>query len=229
MESHTKHASVATRLMRLAALGGMVGPVLFVVIVMLGGWLTDGYSHTGQKISELGGSGAQYAPLQNVNFIVLGILMVGFTWALGRHLGSPYHGVVLLGLFGIFSCIANGLLPCDAACIGETPVGMAHNMTGLLGFFGAISGMIVLARRWRQDPRWQHHIAPTIGAIVVVLAGLSWFIATQATDPNHWLGGLAQRIFVGALLLWITRTAWLLKRQLTGANHAAPTERTTTA
>jgi hypothetical membrane protein len=224
MPNRIQHASERTALERAAAQGGMVGPALFVAIVMLGGWLSDGYSHAGQKISELGGVGADYAALQNVNFIVLGILVLGFTWTLGRHLGPPYHGPVLLSLFGVLSCIANGLLPCDAACVGETPVALAHNVTGLLGFVAAIVGMIVLARRWRHDPRWRYHVAPTIGVVIVALVGLIWFIASQATDPHDPLGGLAQRVFVGALLLWIARTAWLLDRQLTATDQPTPTQ-----
>lgn len=39
----------------------------------------------------------------------------GFAWALGRTLGPPYRGPALIGVFGISSCIPNGLLPCDIA------------------------------------------------------------------------------------------------------------------
>jgi hypothetical membrane protein len=227
MSDPAQHANDRAVLMRAAARGGVVGPGLFIAIVVLGGWLSDGYRHASQKISELGGQGASFAGLQNVNFIVLGVLVLGFAWALGRHLGAPHHGPVLLGIFGISSCIANGLLPCDVACAGETPVAMAHNVTGLLGFLAAIAGMTVLARRWRHDPRWRHHVLPTVGAAVVALGGLMWFITTQSTDPLHPLGGIAQRLFVGTLLLWITRTAWLLHRQLTAIRPTPSTEAAT--
>jgi hypothetical protein len=88
--------------------------------------------------------------------------------------------------------------------------------------------MIVLARRWRHDPRWLHHVAPTVAAVVVAIGGLTWFIVTQEADPLHPLGGVAQRVFVGALLLWIARTAWLLQRQLTSARPAPSIEPVTT-
>lgn len=224
MSSHAQHASDRTVLMRAAVRGGVVGPAVFVVIVALGGWLSDGYSHTSQKISELGGQGAEYAALQNANFILLGILVLGFAWALGRTLGPPYRGAALLGIFGVSSCIANGLLPCDVACVGEAPVALAHNVTGVLGFVAAITSMILLARRWRHDPRWQPHVMPTIGAVAIAIAGLVWFGVTQSADPLHPLGGVAQRIFVGVLLLWIARTAWLLQRQLASARPSHPNE-----
>lgn len=202
-----------SRAVRLAALGGVIGPILFAVLVIVGGVVYDGYSHVGQKISELGGEGAEYAILQNINFIMIGVLTIGFSWALARVLGPPYLGPVLIGIFGLFSSIANGLLPCDLGCQGETTVGLLHNITGLFGFIAAILGMFVLARRWRDDPTWQSHARFTRAVALVAVGSLAWFVVTQALDAQS-LAGLAQRIFAGALLLWIAVTAWKTYRQL---------------
>ncbi len=106
-----------SRVIRLATLGGVIGPILFVMLVIVGGGVYDGYSHVSQTISELAGDGAEYALLQNLNFIVIGTLVIGFSWALAGVLGPPYLGPALIGFFGMSSSIANGLLPCDA---GET-------------------------------------------------------------------------------------------------------------
>jgi hypothetical membrane protein len=225
MSSSAQHAASETSTLRLAARGGVVGPAIFAVVVVIGGVLYDGYSHASQKISELGGQGAEFATLQNLNFILLGVLVLGFAWALGRTLGPPHHGPILLGVFAVSSCIANGLLPCDVGCVGGTPVGLAHNITGVLGFIAAIAGMLGLARRWRHDPRWRHHVGPTLAAVAVTIVGLLWFITTQAGDPLHPLGGIAQRTFVGVLLLWIARTAWLLDRQLSALGGGRQAER----
>ncbi len=197
---------------RLAAIGGVIGPILFAVLVVVGGVLYDGYSHVSQKISELGGEGAEYASLQNLNFIMLGILVIGFSWGLARVLGPPYIGPVLIALFGISSSIANGLLPCDVGCKGETTIGLLHNITGLAGFIAAIVGMFVLARRWSHDPRWQTHVPFTRAAASVAIAGLVWFVVTQATDAQAF-AGIAQRVFVGAFLLWISVTAAMINRE----------------
>ncbi len=198
---------------RLAGLGGVIGPVLFVMLVIVGGGLYDGYSHASQTISELGGDGAEYALLQNLNFVMLGLLVIGFSWALARVLGPPYLGPALIGFFGLSSAIANGLLPCDVGCEGETTVGLLHNITGLAGFIAAIAGMVILARRWRDDPIWQPHADFTRIAAFVALGGLAWFVGTQALDAENF-AGVAQRVFVTALLLWTAVTAWKLHRQL---------------
>ena len=199
---------------RTAALGGMIGPLLFAALVVLGGVLTDGYSHVTQKISELGGEEAPYALLQNANFIVMGVLVIGFAWALHRVVGGL--GPVLIGLFGLLSSIANGLLQCDTACNGETTTGLLHNITGLSGFVAAIAGMIVLGNRWRTDSSWQAHVRFTRWMTAIAIVGLVWFVATQAADARS-LAGVAQRVFAGGLLVWVGITAWRLVRS---SDHA---------
>ncbi len=208
------------RAVRLAALGGVIGPILFTLLVIVGGVVYDGYSHVAQKISELGGEGAEYALLQNLNFLMIGVLVLGFAWALARVLGPPYLGPALIGFFGLSSSIANGLLPCDVGCQGETTIGLLHNITGLAGFIGAIAGMLILARRWQGDARWQSHVGFTRGAALVALAGLVWFVVTQALDAQS-LAGIAQRIFAGALLLWIAVTAARVYRETSRHDRVA--------
>jgi hypothetical membrane protein len=199
-------------------MGGVIGPILFVILVVLGGGLYEGYSHVGQKISELGGEGAEYALLQNLNFVLLGVSVIGFAWALAQVFGPPYWGPALIGIFGLSSSIANGLLPCDAGCQGETTIGLLHNITGLAGFVAAIVGMFVLARRWRDDPTRRSHVGFTYGAAFVAIAGLIWFVVTQALDAQS-LSGIAQRTFAGALLIWITVTAPRLTREVSTADR----------
>ncbi|CAN5827690.1 hypothetical protein BH23ACT4_BH23ACT4_14380 [soil metagenome] len=196
-----------TRAVRLGAIGGIVGPALFVVLVIIGGVLYNGYSHSGQKISELGGEGARYALLQNINFIVLGVLVIGFAWALGRVLGRPYGGAISIAIFGASSAIANGLLPCDTGCRGETTIGLFHNITGLTGFTAAIVGMFLLARRWGDSPYWKSHSRFTRTAALFAIAGLVAFVAGESTGVAPAFSGVTQRFFVGTLLLWLAATA----------------------
>ncbi len=197
---------------RLGALGGVVGPILFAVLVVVAGVVYDGYSHVSQKISELGGTGAEYAILQNFNFAIIGVLILGLSWALAGTLGPPYLGPALIGYFGLVF-IAHAWIPCDLGCKGETTIGLLHNVTGLSGFLATIIGMLVLTRRWRSDPTWESHASFTRGAVVAASAGLVWFVVTQAADIQG-LAGIAQRTFAGALLLWIAATAWKLHRLL---------------
>jgi hypothetical membrane protein len=215
-------AAKGERAVRLAALGGVLGPILFAALVIVGGLAYDGYSHVSQKISELGGEGAENAVLQNLNFAVLGILILGFSWALARVFGPSYIGAALIGYFGLVA-VAHAWIPCDVGCKGETTIGLLHNITGLSGFIAAIVGMFLLARRWRDEPTWYSHAGFTRGAAAVALGGLVWFVITQAADIQS-LAGIAQRIFAGALLTWIATTAWKLHRQLETSTSTANVE-----
>ncbi len=206
------------RALRLAARGGVVGPLLFVALVVVGGVLYDGYSHVGQTISELGGEGAEFALLQNVNFIVLGVLVIGFAWALARTLGPPHTGAVLVAVFGFSSAMLNGLLPCDLGCQGSTTVGLLHNVFGTVGFVAGVGAMFVLARRWRTEPGWRSHVPFTRTMAATALVGLLAFIAVEAAEVRTY-AGLVQRVFVLALLGWIAGTAVRLHGQLAGPRH----------
>ena len=197
---------------RLAALGGVIAPTVFVATVLTLATLTDGYSHLSQKVSELGGAGAQFPLVQNLNFIVGGVLIIGFAWSLARRFGRPYVAAMLIGFFGASSWIANGILPCDTGCLGASPVGLAHNLTGFVGFVAALVGMFLFARRWRSDDSWRSHFLFTRVAAAVGSAGLLWFVVTQAMDAQEF-SGLAQRVFIAALLAWMTVTGVRLYRE----------------
>jgi hypothetical membrane protein len=174
---------------RWLALAGIIGPALFIMTVIAIGARQDGYSHVWQAISELGGVEAQYPVLQNVNFLMMGFSMLAF--------------------FGLAGGIAQGLLPCDIACRGETPVGLLHNVTGVAGFVAAITGMLVFARRWQLDETWRLHARFTRLAAVLAVTAFISFILVSALMPSG-PRGLVQRIFVGTLLVWLMVTSWRL-------------------
>jgi hypothetical membrane protein len=203
------------RTTRLLAAGGVAGPIIFVALVVVGGFLYDGYSHVSQAISELGGEGAEYAALQNFNFIMVGVLVIGFAWGLARGRAASLLGAALVGFFGLSSSIANGLLPCDLGCEGTTTVGLLHNITGIAGFLAAIAGMFVLERQWRTNPGWRGHAVLTRRAAFLALAGLVGFIVTKAAELES-IDGLLQRVFVVVLLAWIALTAARLYRDVSG-------------
>ena len=62
---------------RVAAWGGVLGPVVFATLVIVGGAATDGYSHVTQKISELGAVGACLGISKKYKFLMWGW---GITW-----------------------------------------------------------------------------------------------------------------------------------------------------
>ena len=54
MNSDVHPAQALDPVSRMAAVGGVVGPLTFVVLVLTAGAMYDGYSHISQAVSELG-------------------------------------------------------------------------------------------------------------------------------------------------------------------------------
>lgn len=105
--------------MRFLALGGVIGPALFAVVVVICGALRPGYNHMTQFISELGAQGTSHAAIMNfAGFLPLGLLLVGFAASLRGALPRRPLAVavaILLGLFGLSIALA-GLYSCDPGC-----------------------------------------------------------------------------------------------------------------
>ena len=125
--------------------------------------------------------------------------------ALAKRIGPPVLGPALVGLFGIVA-VLHAFVNCDVGCKGQTGEGLLHNVTGVIGFIAVIAGMIILARRWRTDPAWKSYVPFTWGAALVAIVGLGVFVFTQASDIQTF-AGIAQRVFAGAFLIWISVTA----------------------
>ena len=61
------------------ALGGLFGPLIFVLATLINASLRSDYNHVSQFISELGATNTSYAILMNLSgFLPFGLLMVGF-------------------------------------------------------------------------------------------------------------------------------------------------------
>ena len=202
------------------ALAGIGGPAIFIVMVIAIAAREDGYSHVWQAISELGGVEATYPAIQNMNFLLMGLSMLMLSWALYQRFGDSPTGPVLVALFGLAGGIAQGLLPCDVGCRGATPVGLLHNVIGLIGFVAVITSMLVFARRWQLDETWRPHARFTRLVGVLAVAAFVSFIVVAAVLPNG-PRGLVQRLFVGALLVWLMVTSWRL-RSMPGGRVGQP-------
>jgi hypothetical membrane protein len=208
-------AAPAAVLARVAA----AGTLLFVVLVIVGGMFYEGYSHVDQAISELGGVNAPNAWLQNLNFLVLGLAAVALAAALAAVFPQARAGAALVAGFGLLSCIANAAFPCDDSCAGITIGGFLHNLTGVAGFASCVVGMGLLARHWRRVDRWRGHAALTVALAAVAIAGLVVFLAMEIAGAQG--VGVPQRIFVGALLVWLLSTALRIGAGLRPREQAA--------
>ncbi len=195
------------RLVRLLAMGGMFGTVLFFGLIFIIGATRDGYSFLTDEISQLSASGVPAAWAQATNFIVFGLIVIGL--AFGLHLGitggtGSITGPILIGAFGLLATIGNGIFPTDQYGAPETTVGTLHSLTAGFGFIAVIVAMFVLPRRLRQDDNWSDLVGWSrwMGIAATILMLLFLF----ASETERFLDGhvgLVQRIFAATVLTWL--------------------------
>ena len=196
---------------RVLLLVGALGPMAFVALVVIGGVVTDGYSHSSQAISELAASGAEHAGLQTVAFVVVGVGVCCF--AVGLHVvgRAPVVPTALVAVFGVLSALVGAALPCDEGCEPTTAIGTAHIIAGTTGFVAVLVAMFILIRHWGRSEPYTSLARPTRFLAWGGLAGLLAFNVTRGAELDS-IDGLAQRAFALCVITWIVLTAMTLRR-----------------
>ncbi|GAC1457264.1 MAG: hypothetical protein PVSMB4_17230 [Ktedonobacterales bacterium] len=218
--------SAISKTTRLLLLGGVIGPPLFVVVALIEGATRPGYSAWRHFVSQLSLSNQGW--MQIANFIVCGVLCLGFALGLRRALepgrGATW-GPILLGVYGL-GLVTAGIFvtdpamgyPPDAQYRHQTTHGMIHGLSGLLVFSSLAAAAFVLASRFSREPNgrgWAIFSAIT-GALVAlsfITSTVSSVLAETGAVPGSPTGVL-QRIgiiagwgWVALLALHVLRTA----------------------
>lgn len=202
-----KAQSKRNPLQSILALCGMLGPVLFTIIVIILGQLQPGYSHVSQTVSALGEVGAANPGLQRANFIFFGMLIIAFSIGLSRGINDERGaktGYLLLGVFGLVGLVASGLFPADAGGAAITFSGKAHRAASGIGFISAIVGILLVRGESKKDARWEdlssYSLITGLTAIVLFIAFGSQI--SSPASPYYEIAGLLQRLFVLTLFQW---------------------------
>ena len=183
------------------AAAGIVGPILFTVVVVIQGLLRPGYSPVADPISALATGPNGW--VQNLNFIVLGSLMLAH--AVGLHLGmrparAGMVGPALLALAGM-GAVLSGVVPLRAVAGGLAHEPVGHTVAVFMSFLGAGVGLILISRRMTGDPRWRSlgtYALATGSAIIVLFLAIGALASTPDAPLNRWFG-LTQRLL---LVVW---------------------------
>ena len=199
-------ARVAVRRPALGALAaaGATGPILFTVLVVVQGLLNPDYNHLALPISAFAAWPSGW--IQNVNFLLLGVLMSAH--AIGLHRGVRQGpggaiGPALLVLSGGGLLLA-GSFPWSRAGSGFI-VPPGHLAGAVLAFLGAGIGLALMSRRMAGDPRWRSlaTYALATGVAMIVLFLVTFALARAPDAPLGPWGGAIQRVTV---LLWFVCT-----------------------
>lgn len=223
-----------------AAWAGMIGPALFIALVVLEGWLRPGYDWRSMFVSEL--SLGTRGWIQIVNFVILGFLLLVFTYGVSAEFPrgkASKAGPALLTIIGI-SLILSGIFVMDPVSTPPDDMsfhGTLHNLLGAAVFFLMPITCLVFWRRFRAEPGWQNLQWWTVSASIVITIAVAFMVVgmeqlpetqlpdsqgadTQAPDAagilTAWIGAI-QRTALFTFLIWLFTFAYRLLVQ--ARNH----------
>jgi hypothetical membrane protein len=198
----------------------MAGPIAFTIAWLLGGLVQDEYSVRQEDVSALAALDAQHAWIVITGFVLLGVGTVALAAGLASTLRYPSAviGSVLLMIAGI-GLAAAGLARNDCsselpACAARVDTGevswhhQVHDNVSLIIFLALIAAPLVFARAFGRDHRWR---PLRTYSIVTGLLGFALLVLYVIASAGTW-NGLAQRIFVSVLFIWIAVVGFRLSR-----------------
>jgi hypothetical protein len=207
------------KLGRLAAAGGVAGPVLFTVAWVIGSLCQAGHSAAEVQLSGLAAEDARDPEIMMAGFVVLGVGTVMFGAELGRVTAPRSAGPWLVRVAGAAS-VAAGLFRRDHMLLagpgfpGESWHNQVHDLVSGVAYGAMLAAPLVMARRWRADPDWEVLSRPVQVLTLVSAAALAVF-ASRIAGPYN---GVVQRIAVTLPLIAETLIAGrMLTRPVTGS------------
>jgi hypothetical membrane protein len=186
------------------AWAGLIGPVLFTAAFLAQEAFRRGeYDPLAEPVSAL--EAGPNGWLQQLNFVVFGLLTIAFAIGLHRGLRSSRAGVTgpaLLAISGVGLLLA-AIFPLREHAAGVTYDPGGHIVAGVMFFSTSAVGLIVVSRRVARDPRWRglgsYALAAGLVALVGFLVGGAFVMPDGA--PLHDWAGLYQRVIVLAVVL----------------------------
>jgi hypothetical membrane protein len=194
---------------------GVLSSLLYIGIDALAAFRYGEYhSYVSQAISELGAIGAPTRAMVGPLFIIYGVLLLAFGLGVWASAGKPalrIIGGLLIGIWAVGLVTPPMYLRGTGNVSGDLPHIVLTGVIVVLILSAAAVGATLYGRRWRL------YSLATIGTLLVsgALTGVaaSRLAAGQSTP---WLG-VAERINIGAFLLWVAVLAVsLLRRETAG-------------
>jgi len=192
---------------------GAAGPVLFLVVSTLLGFLDPDFDVMTEPVSALA-----WGPLgwvQTANFYVLGAATIAF--AVGLYRGLEGRGrmgaAILLSISGLALIIA-GIFEGTPPGAEPTPSGMIHGMAFFWTFIPLPTAFALTALRLKVERGWGAHAVysaamPSVVFGLVVIYGV---LGSDPGDPLFPIGGILNRVLIALAFGWVTITAARLAR-----------------
>jgi len=201
------------RLGKLAAGGGVAGPLLFTAAWVVSSLRQAGHPAAEVQLSGLAAEDARDPQIMMAAFVVLGACSTGFGAALLRVTGRRSAGPWLVMAAGV-AAVAAGAFRRDHMLLtgpgfgGESWHNQVHDVASGIAYAAMLAAPLVLGRRLRADPDWAVVCRPVQVLALASAVALAVF-ASQVAQPWN---GVLQR---AAVTLALTAEAVVAARMLT--------------
>lgn len=185
---------------RAFAICGIISPLLYLIMVIVGGVLIPGYSHITETVSELLVAGAPNRSLLATLMIsssVLGILFpIGLHRGINEGKGSKVGPAFLIiaSVLGIFTTY----FPQDPGGPPVTFAGTVHVVLLIPMVILSLGAFIAFWRRLKSDSLWSGYDRYSLITFIVAIP-LGVISAVSLDSPYV---GLLERISVAVILQW---------------------------
>lgn len=186
---------------KIFALCGIIAPILFTSLVIIESLLRPGYSQIFNDISDLGIG--PYSIIQNISFLVFGLLSIGFAMGLGVNLpnraGKATKWLVIV--FGLCIILAGVTLFSVGPNVTYAKDVVSHGLVSAIAFLVIIIAQFLtwLALRGSDSAVWGGYRKYSLVSGLLSIITLIFLSYTQFSSFH----GASERLFIAIWMIWI--------------------------
>jgi hypothetical protein len=191
------------------AFAGMAGPLVLIATDLTAAFSNPDYNMVRDSISSL--ALIPMGWLQTIGFLAIGLLVEIFTAGLLFNIRTErgFHLSIGCLVFLGFGLLLIGAFRTDPVGAPDTTEGIIHMIAATIVFWLFPLACLLMATSLRKDPYWQNIFRYTVVTGILALA-LAIMVGILE-DTSSWFG-LAERILVVNIIIWVEVTAIKLLR-----------------
>ena len=195
--------------------GGILSPIFFVLVDIIGGMITPDYSRIINAVSELTQAGSENIYLLSSLFFISAVMGIGFGIGIVTEFSYSrskliFSGGILIIINGIFSGLTGTIFPMDPFNVDITFAGTMHIILTALNALMIMLLIPMMGIGFYRERQWvSFRLYSIITLLLIVIFGGS----TPVLMMNDiGLLGLFERIVIYSYLLWFFVLAFKLIR-----------------